>query len=900
MHRSFLNPEPGKGREKQTASSGSAGVLLCAAFLVLALACARAEGLHISHEVTGAREAGADLIWVMTPLGGTGPYRVVAGVTMVYDNGSAEVLDAVGMRVEEGGQASLRIVPPHGGTLCLEAEWTDAEGASARTEAEYPIASSAGETWPVIGLSGPDRILTSEEAAYTFVPSLGTGPYTVHWDAVLTDAAGDSTCVSSGTLTSSGEAVRAGILCPRAGILDLEVRVTDAAGLKAYAALRAEAAEPQIRLEAERTVLSEGDTVRLYPSDASDPWHFETEDGAVLRVDDNGNVTAVGIGTAVVTAVRGTEEGRLTLTVRPKAEGLSVEGLILSPGEEGRLRPVLTPEGASGTFRYLSADESVASVGADGTVRAAGPGKAVIAVMDMDDPLLTVFTTVTVLEETDERARAYVFGLRYEDGAVSALYGAVGGGCSYTLRLCRDGQVISVRERDEAGMVRFYLADPADGDYVLTVTAVDQNGVISAASASGHLDRAAMTVSGESRMPVLITQILLSGPETAWPGQENVYTARVLPSGADGGIRWESSAPDVAQVDDSGVMTVLSAGWTTVSALAADGSGVRASMDVECTSDSLSLEEISLYRGESCPLSPVSGRGRVYDYHYEVSDARVLRVEMGIATALEEGKCTLTVTAAGTPLSLTVPVTVLPCRHLTGTWEQVSEPGCVTPGKRVMICDVCGAAAREEEVPAAGHDRGRWETRVPATPGSPGEKIRCCTRCGAVLETGAIRPISETTMNMNTACTEGITFRSMFPVKEWYMFTPVDLADGVQTLRLIASNMYQIGTVYVTVADGCVTVDYDLADDSLAFTDEFITFLPSLSDFAGTADLKAYRNYGFGIPWDIGEDLNGEERVMLFMCCRLNYSRDTRGLVVFSESQRHHLEYIEHLKRMTE
>ncbi len=866
-------------------------LLLCTAFPALA------GDFRVEQEVTGTLMAGEPVVWTMAPVGAAGPCRVILSASMVYDNGSAEVLDAVGMRVEEGGTASIRLLPPHEGTLCLDAEWTDGEGERFSLRGEYPVTGQGEEVWPEITVDGRDAVTAGEEASFVLTPSLGTPPYTVRWDAFL--AGGEE--VASGIVASGGEAVHAVVVCPQSGEMEMEVRVTDAAGLKAYRTVRCTVSEPALRLEAAKTDLAVGETVRLAVTEAGRTRTYFSSDSDVVRVDDRGNATAAGVGTAVVTVKDGEAEGRLSLTVHPAAERLEAEPLILAPGETGRLRAQLLPSGARGTLRYLSADETVARVDAQGLVTAVGVGTAAVAVMDLDDPLLTVFTTVTVLSDTDERASAYVYGLRYEDQTISAVYGAVGGACTYTLSLTQNGRVISVRQREEAGIIRFYLADPADGNYVVTATAEDENGVLSSASASGCLDKAALTVSGESRMPVLVTGIELTGPETAYLGEEARYSARVIPSDAEGAILWESADPGIARVDETGTVTVLAAGWTRITAAAADGSGVRASVDVECVDDSLSLgtEEIRIFFGESMIPEPVSRQGRVYAYRYASSDESVVRAEGGTLFALKEGKCVLTVSAEGTPLRLSVPVTVLPCRHADGTWQVEREPGCVSPGKRVFICSVCGQTAREEEIPAAGHDRGRWETRVPATPTAWGERVRRCTVCGEILQSDGIRPISETRMNMNTACSEGITFRSLFPVDEWYMFTPIDLtADGVQVLKLIASNMYQIGTVYLTVEDGTLTADYEFVNPALEFTDEFITFLPSLESFRGTDDLSLYRNFGFGIPWDIAGDLGCGDRALLFMCCRLNYSRDWSGLVVFYESQPRHLAYLEQLTRM--
>ena len=69
-------------------------------------------------------------------------------------------------------------------------------------------------------------------------------------------------------------------------------------------------------------------------------------------------------------------------------------------------------------------------------------------------------------------------------------------------------------------------------------------------------------------------------------GNSSKLTATVSPSNAtNSSVKWVSSSPDVATVDDSGNVTALKAGSTTITCTAVDGSGVSTScpVTVKCT-----------------------------------------------------------------------------------------------------------------------------------------------------------------------------------------------------------------------------------------------------------------------------------------------------------------------------
>lgn len=70
-------------------------------------------------------------------------------------------------------------------------------------------------------------------------------------------------------------------------------------------------------------------------------------------------------------------------------------------------------------------------------------------------------------------------------------------------------------------------------------------------------------------------------------GNSSKITVTVVPSNAtNSSVKWVSSSPDVATVDDNGNVTAIKAGSTTVTCTAVDGSGVSATCPVTVTAKS--------------------------------------------------------------------------------------------------------------------------------------------------------------------------------------------------------------------------------------------------------------------------------------------------------------------------
>ncbi len=136
---------------------------------------------------------------------------------------------------------------------------------------------------------------------------------------------------------------------------------------------------------------SETLTATITPSDATNQKVTWTSSNTnVATVDENGKVTAVGAGTATITATAADGSGEFA-TCEVTVTQISVTGvtldqtsLTLTEGETGTLTATVEPSNATDkSVTWTTSDESVATV-ANGVVTAVGAGTATITVKTQD------------------------------------------------------------------------------------------------------------------------------------------------------------------------------------------------------------------------------------------------------------------------------------------------------------------------------------------------------------------------------------------------------------------------------------------------------------------------------------------------------------------------------------
>ena len=152
--------------------------------------------------------------------------------------------------------------------------------------------------------------------------------------------------------------------------------------------------------------------------------------------------------------------------------------------------------------------------------------------------------------------------------------------------------------------------------------------------------KAILTRTGRQKNPALQLKVKKVRPENA----------------TDTSVIWTSSAPKIARVDKTGKVTALKAGKATITAMAADGSGVKATCtitvkDAKVTRLTLNKTRVSLKKGKTLqlkvkkftPASPLNQK-----VTWKSSDKKVAKVDKnGKVTAVKAGICEIICTAAG-------------------------------------------------------------------------------------------------------------------------------------------------------------------------------------------------------------------------------------------------------------
>ncbi|MCD8001778.1 MAG: S-layer homology domain-containing protein, partial [Oscillospiraceae bacterium] len=169
-----------------------------------------------------------------------------------------------------------------------------------------------------------------------------------------------------------------------------------------------------VTLDQTAAELTVGDTLTLtatvLPKNATDPTvTWKSGKASVATVDENGVVTALKAGTAVITATVGDYSATCTVTVTAKevastGAALNVESVMVAVGGTvpltASLAPADTTESVASTT-FESSDSDVATVDANGVVTGVADGTATItATVTTDaDAEYTLSCTVTVSEE---------------------------------------------------------------------------------------------------------------------------------------------------------------------------------------------------------------------------------------------------------------------------------------------------------------------------------------------------------------------------------------------------------------------------------------------------------------------------------------------------------------------
>ena len=267
-------------------------------------------------------------------------------------------------------------------------------------------------------------------------------------------------------------------------------------------------------------------------------------------------------------------------TVTPEAVPVSQITLnkaetSISVGNSETLTATVAPENAANkALKWASSDASVATVAADGTVKALAIGTATITATATDGSGKSATCTVTVTGDTTPPAHEHRYGDWSHDAANH-------------WHECTDAACPNQSEsiKDKAAHV---YTDDAD----------------TTCNVCGYV----RTVTPET---VPVSQITLNKAETSISvGNSETLTATVTPgNAANKALNWASSDEDVAIVAADGTVTAVKAGAATITATAADGSGKSAVCKVTVTGDTTPSQPGGSTGGSSGGSSSGGGGG---------------------------------------------------------------------------------------------------------------------------------------------------------------------------------------------------------------------------------------------------------------------------------------------------
>lgn len=349
---------------------------------------------------------------------------------------------------------------------------------------------------------------------------------------------------------------------------------------------------------------------------------FVSSDSSVAAVDEMGVITAMGVGKAKITAkAYNGKKATCAVTVlsAPQQIRLSAESLTLPAGMSISLKASVD-EGAMAGCRFVSSDERVATVNAEGRVTAEGAGTAVITATTYDGIAAECAVSVT--------AAPAELNLNVEQASL---------GVKETL------QLVPTNDQNCEGGYTYASSNKK-------IAVVDQNGLVTAKKTGSATIRVTsyngLTIDCAITVGKTPGKVALSEKQLHMGVGQTQKLSAVLSAGSVSAITFRSSDPEVAVVDADGVVTALAPGKAKITAATYNGKTAACQVTVFAAPVSirLSQSEATLPQGMQLDLSPAGNTGSYAAFSCVSSDETVAVVDNnGIVTAVGVGSAIITV-----------------------------------------------------------------------------------------------------------------------------------------------------------------------------------------------------------------------------------------------------------------
>ncbi len=397
--------------------------------------------------------------------------------------------------------------------------------------------------------------------------------------------------------------------------------------------------------------------VTISPIKASQKVNWKSSNEKIARVDDNGNVTAVGNGTCKITATTtdGTNKtASCDVKVDIKADSISFSSTsykITDKAQTPSFTPKILPENtANKNVTWKSSDTSIVTVSSSGVIKAVSNGTCKIIATTKDGTNLSASIDLTV----DIKAKSVALDKTSlnitSKNSINRIVATVSPSQANqnVAWSSSNGKIATV---DSKGRVK------AVSNGTCKITATTTDGTNRTASCDVTVDVKFVTGISFDFNSYTITNV----------NQTPVFNPNITPSDAENkNVRWSSSNTKVATVSSSGVIKAAGNGTCKITATTTDGTNLSASfnitVNIKATKITLDKTKIELTTGKETEKITASIEPSIANKNvkYTSSNTSIATVSSdGVVTAVGSGTCRIIATTTdGSKITASCDVTV--------------------------------------------------------------------------------------------------------------------------------------------------------------------------------------------------------------------------------------------------
>lgn len=433
----------------------------------------------------------------------------------------------------------------------------------------------------------------------------------------------------------------------------------------------------QVKLDYNELTLKVDDTFRLtalvLPENATNKeLIWKSSDESVAKVDDTGNVIAVGAGSATIMC-QSVDSGVFdycNVSVYQPVTSIKLNNheMTVRKGTIFWLYATIKPDDAwNKTVIWSTTDKEVATVDQTGMVTAVNPGECTILATSADTGAVDKCTVIVTEPVTG-------ITLNFEEATI------------YTNEKIVIIPTVTPVDADNKA-VTYMSSDPS-------VATVDEHGVVTGISGGSAIIlvttvERGLVASCKITVYEFVTSVeILDKLPYINKGVTRRLKAEVKPDTATNtGVIWESNRPDIVSVDEKGNITAVEYGTAVITATAADGSGVFDTYTITVVKPVEKIDvdpsSVTILEGQEIQINvTVTPPDATFtEVDWTSSDETIARVDFnGVITGVKAGICYVFATSTdGNGIQGKVKVTVKPAIPATeiviNTDEMVLLPG---------------------------------------------------------------------------------------------------------------------------------------------------------------------------------------------------------------------------------